>query len=121
MNNKSQKKTSLKPNVDTTKPEKYKSNNEKFSRQVDNMATRKLKAQRHVNKIVWMGFGMMGLIGWSVVVPTILGTVLGIWLDKHYPGEHSRTLMLLVLGLCLGCANAWYWIDKEDKEIHRGD
>ena len=42
---------------------------------------------------------MMGLIGWSVVVPTLLGAALGIWLDKHHPGKHSWTLALLVAGL----------------------
>ena len=48
---------------------------------------------------IWFGLGMMGLIGWSVVVPTLLGAALGIWLDKHYPGTHSWTLALLVVGL----------------------
>jgi predicted F0F1-ATPase subunit len=37
---------------------------------------------------VWFGLGMMGLIGWSVVVPTLLGAALGIWLDAHHPGKH---------------------------------
>ena len=36
---------------------------------------------------VWFGLGMMGLIGWSVVVPTLLGAALGIWLDKRHPGS----------------------------------
>lgn len=122
MNNKPKEKTtSGETNPDIIKPETYVSDNEKFSQQVDDMATRKLKAQRHVNRTVWTGLGMMGLIGWSVVVPTVLGAVLGMWLDKYYPGEHSRTLMLLVAGLCLGCFNAWHWVDKEDKEIHHGD
>jgi ATP synthase protein I len=35
---------------------------------------------------VWFGLGMMGLIGWSVAVPTLLGAALGIWLDNRYPG-----------------------------------
>jgi ATP synthase protein I len=42
-----------------------------------------------------------------VVVPTLLGTALGIWLDNHNPGTHSWTLMLLVIGLVIGCLNAW--------------
>ena len=45
---------------------------------------------------------MMGLIGWSVVVPTLLGAALGIWLDNRHPGTHSWTLMLLVIGLAYG-------------------
>jgi ATP synthase protein I len=90
----------------------------KFSQQVGEMAARKLKAQRHVTKTVWSGLGMMGLVGWSVAAPTLLGAVLGLWLDKHYPSGHSWALMLLAIGLGLGCFNAWRWVVKEDKEIH---
>jgi ATP synthase protein I len=60
---------------------------------------------------------MMGLIGWSVVIPTLLGAGLGIWLDKHHPGEHSWTLALLVAGLAIGCFNAWHWVAKEEQEM----
>ncbi len=66
---------------------------------------------------VWFGLGMMGLIGWSVVVPTLLGAVLGMWLDAQHPGKHPWTLALLMAGLALGCLNAWYWVTKEDKAM----
>jgi ATP synthase protein I len=88
-----------------------------FSQEVGGKAARKLKARRNVTKGVWFGLGMMGLIGWSVVVPTLLGAALGIWIDKHYPGSHSWTLMLLIIGLVIGCLNAWHWVAKEDKEM----
>jgi len=88
-----------------------------LGREVGAKAARKLRAQRHVTRGVWFGLGMMGLIGWSVVVPTLLGAALGIWLDRHYPGSHSWTLMLLVTGLGVGCLNAWNWVTKEDTEI----
>ncbi|MCJ7838439.1 MAG: AtpZ/AtpI family protein [Burkholderiales bacterium] len=87
-----------------------------FSQEVGEKAARKLKA-RNSTQGVWFGLGMMGLVGWSVVVPTLLGAALGIWLDKHHPGTHSWTLMLLVIGLGLGCFNAWHWVAKEDKEM----
>jgi ATP synthase protein I len=89
-----------------------------LSREVGAKAARKLKARRNANPGVWFGLGMMGLIGWSVVVPTLLGTALGMWLDKQHPGSHSWTLALLVVGLTLGCVNAWHWVDKEDRKIH---
>ena len=88
-----------------------------FSREVGAKAARKLKARRNSKQGVWFGLGMMGLIGWSVVVPTLLGAALGIWLDQHYPGAHPWTLALLVAGLAIGCLNAWHWVAKEDKEI----
>ena len=68
-----------------------------FSREVGAKAARKLRAQRHVTQGVWFGLGMMGLIGWSVAIPTLLGAALGIWLDKRHPGTHSWTLALLVV------------------------
>jgi ATP synthase protein I len=88
-----------------------------FMRQVGAKETRKLRAQRKAVQTVWLGFGMMGLVGWSVAIPTLLGTALGIWLDKRYPGIHSWTLSLLIIGLFLGCLNAWYWVAKEGTEI----
>ena len=87
-----------------------------FAGQVGAKAARKLKARKS-SQGVWFGLGMMGLIGWSVVVPTLLGASLGRWLDKHHPGPHPWTLALLVAGLMIGCLNAWYWIAKEDKAM----
>jgi ATP synthase protein I len=87
-----------------------------FSREVGAKAARKLRA-RNSTRGVWFGLGMMGLIGWSVVVPTLLGAASGIWLDNRHPGSHSWTLTLLIIGLVIGCLNAWHWVDKEDKEM----
>ena len=84
-----------------------------FSRQVGVQAARKLKAQRSATKGVWFGLGMSGLIGWSITVPTVLGAALGLWVDKHYPSRFSWTLMLLLIGLVIGCLNAWHWVASE--------
>jgi len=88
-----------------------------LSQEVGVKAARKLKARRHVTRTVWFGLGMMGLIGWSVAIPTLLGAALGLWLDKRHPGTHSWTLMLLVIGLIIGCVNAWHWVNKEDQAM----
>ena len=85
--------------------------------QVGAKAARKLKARRNATPGVWSGLGMMGLVGWSVAVPTLLGAALGLWLDKHYPGKHAWTLALLVAGLAIGCLNAWHWVAREGEAI----
>jgi ATP synthase protein I len=92
-------------------------NERKLAQKVGSKAQRKLDAQRRGAPGIWLGLGTMGLVGWSVVVPTLLGAALGIWLDAHYPGRHSWTLALLVAGLVLGCLNAWHWIEKEDRAM----
>ena len=88
-----------------------------FGQQVGKKAARKLRAQRHVTRTVWSGLGMMGLVGWSVAMPTLLGAALGVWLDKRHPGSHSWALMMLAIGLGLGCFNAWHWVAMENREI----
>lgn len=85
--------------------------------QVGAKAARKLKARRSGTPGVWFGLGMMGLIGWSVAVPTLLGAALGLWLDQRDPGGRSWTLALLVAGLTLGCLNAWHWVAREDQAM----
>lgn len=89
-----------------------------FTERAVRKAERKLEARRHASHGVWFGLGMMGLVGWSVAVPTLLGAALGLWLDARHPGTHSWTLALLVAGLAIGCANAWHWVAKEDRAMH---
>ena len=90
-----------------------------FNRQLNAKLKRKIKAQGKVNQTIWSGLGMMGLVGWSVAMPTLLGAALGIWIDKHYPSVHSWTLVLLMLGVVLGCVNAWHWVEKEEYAIRK--
>lgn len=89
--------------------------------QIGAKAERKLRARRDGAPGVWFGLGMMGLIGWSVVVPTLLGAALGLWLDSHHPGAHPWSLALLMAGLVLGCLNAWRWVAQQDRAMHATD
>jgi ATP synthase protein I len=98
-------------------PEKAAKNGTGFAGQVGAKAARKLKARRSATPGVWFGMGMMGLIGWSVVVPTLLGAALGLWLDERHPGMHAWTLAMLMAGLTLGCLNAWHWVAKEEQAM----
>jgi ATP synthase protein I len=91
---------------------------EGFSALIGAKEKRKLRARRRFRN-TWFGFSVFGLIGWSVVIPTLVGIGLGIWLDSHYPRGYSWTLMLLVGGLGIGCLNAWHWVSREHEIIRR--
>ena len=75
-----------------------------LAEQIGAKAARKVKARRHPAQ-VWSGLGMMGLIGWSVVVPTLLGAAFafvpfaalalvsrgrGMGGDRHAPARGGR-------------------------------
>ena len=94
---------------------------EQLAKEVGVKAERKLRAQRDGGQGIWFGLGTMGLIGWSVAVPAIIGAGIGLWLDAHYPGGHRWALAMLVGGLVLGCFNAWRWVEKQDLEMRRHD
>lgn len=95
-----------------------KKNVDRFCEQIAEKEKRKIAAQKNKNT-VWSGLGMMGMVGWSVVVPAILGALLGTWLDKKYTQSFSWTLTCIIAGLITGSVIAWYWVDKEDKEMHK--
>ena len=81
--------------------------------EVGGKAARRIKARCTRNRGVWFGLGMFGLVGWTIAIYTILGVLLGRWLDRRWPLGFSWTLSLLLIGLILGVSNAWRWIKKE--------
>lgn len=52
----------------------------------------------------------VGVLGWMIVVPTLLGTFLGRWIDHRLGTGIFWTGLLLLLGLALGCWSAWRWM-----------
>lgn len=84
----------------------------KLKKVIARKEARKLLA-RQQKKSVWFGLGMFGLVGWSVVIPTLLGLAVGIWLDNRGDSDISWTLTFFFTGLILGCFNAWKWVNKE--------
>lgn len=93
----------------------------KFSQLIESKENRKLREKRKSKHGVLYGLGMFGLVGWSVVVPTLAGALLGFWLDKRFHGTQSWTLTFLLIGLIIGCISAWRWVSREHNEIHKDD
>lgn len=86
---------------------------EGLKRELGRKAERKLRARREGDRGIWFGLGTMGMVGWAVMLPTVVGLALGAWLDGRTDDTVSWTLTGLVVGIALGCLNAWYWIRRE--------
>jgi ATP synthase protein I len=50
---------------------------------------------------------MIGVLGWLVVTPTLIGIFIGRWLDRTADSGIFWTVSLLFAGLCIGCWLAW--------------
>ena len=88
---------------------------DRLHQEVARRAARRQRAQREGDRSVWFSLGMMGLVGWSVAIPTLIGIALGWWIDGTWPGRVSWTLTLLFVGVAIGCLNAWYWVRQESE------
>ena len=85
---------------------KLSSGAERMIRQVGAEQDRMLRARRRTNGN-WSGIAILGVIGWSVALPTLAGIAIGLWIDHHWPSRFSWTLMMLIGGLVFGCVSAW--------------
>lgn len=52
----------------------------------------------------------VGVLGWIIVVPTLLGTFLGRWIDHRLGTGIFWTGPLMLGGLALGCWSGWRWM-----------
>ena len=63
------------------------------------------------------GLAFLGALGWNIPIPTILGVMLGRWMDaNHKVASISWTLNFLLLGFVFGAIGAWQWLKREGIE-----
>ncbi|MFA7441020.1 MAG: AtpZ/AtpI family protein [Sphingomonadaceae bacterium] len=88
---------------------------------VGSRESRKVQARKNRDRTLWHGVSAAGVVGWSVAVPTVIGVLLGLWIDRRWTGDFSWTLALLLGGVALGCLNAWYWVSREAGSIREDE
>jgi ATP synthase protein I len=88
-----------------------------FIRELKRIDRRRRTRHEREKKGVWFGLGMIGLVGWSVAVPTIIGAAAGILLDTRTDTSYSWTIMLLFAGVITGSVIAWMWVNREQQKI----
>jgi ATP synthase protein I len=71
---------------------------------------RRERAQREGEPSFGRNLAQVGVLGWTIVVPTLLGVFIGRWLDQHFGTGIFWTGPLLVVGLGIGCWAAWRWM-----------
>ena len=56
--------------------------------------------------------GQIGLLGWIVVSPMLLGLFIGRWLDRTFGTGIFWSAPLLMVGVVFGCWSAWRWMRR---------
>lgn len=93
----------------TQRPDKH----EQLSEAVKTRQERRARWQREGERSIGQNLAMIGALGWTIVLPTLLGIFAGRWLDRTFNMGIFWTLGLLALGLALGCTLAWKRMHSE--------
>ncbi|WP_372057161.1 AtpZ/AtpI family protein [Tistrella mobilis] len=56
--------------------------------------------------------GQIGVLGWMIVTPMLLGLFLGRWLDRLAGTGITFAAALLMAGVALGFWSAWKWMHR---------
>jgi len=88
---------------------------EELTNKISDDVKHRLRSQKEGKEIIF-GMGVIGIVGWSITVPTLLGVALGLYLDKRFQVNFSWTLTLMFAGLIIGCYNAWRWINEKSNK-----
>lgn len=88
-------------------------NHEALERAVRKRQERRELWQREGERSVGQNLAMIGALGWTIVVPTLLGIFAGRWLDRTFQSGIFWTLGLLATGLAAGCTFAWRRMHSE--------
>jgi ATP synthase protein I len=83
-----------------------------LAEQVRRHRERRDRAERDSRRSIGQDLGLIGVIGWTVVIPTLLGAWAGRMLDRRFGSGVFWTLGLLLAGVVLGCALAWQRLNK---------
>jgi ATP synthase protein I len=54
--------------------------------------------------------GQIGVLGWVIVTPTLIGLFIGRWLDHKFGTGIFWSAPLLLLGVVVGFWSAWRWM-----------
>ena len=57
--------------------------------------------------------GQIGVLGWIIVTPILIGLFIGRWLDQKLGTGIFWSAPLLLVGVVIGCWSAWTWMHKQ--------
>lgn len=74
---------------------------------------RRNRWKKEGERSLWQNLSMVGALGWLIVTPTLLGVLIGRWLDNTFETGIFFSGALIFLGIAMGCYLAWQRVNKE--------
>jgi ATP synthase protein I len=78
------------------------------------LAARRAEAARREREPSFAArLGQIGVLGWAIVTPILIGVLLGRWLDRSFATGVFFTAPLIMLGGAAGLWTAWRWMHRQ--------
>lgn len=92
--------------------------NDRIARAARRAVERERNAREEPEPSLGSRLGQIGILGWSIVVPTLLGLAIGHWLDKRFHTGVFFAAPLLMAGAAFGLWSAWKWMHRQTRSQH---
>ncbi|SOE53396.1 F0F1-ATPase subunit, putative [Burkholderia sp. OK233] len=81
-------------------------------------AERDLRGREEPEPSLGSRLGQIGILGWAIVLPTLMGLALGHWLDRTFGTGVFFSAPLLMIGAAVGFWSAWKWMHRQQRNHH---
>ena len=87
--------------------------NDRMIAAVRQQRERQRKWQREGEPSMAQYVGQIGVLGWIIVAPTLIGLFIGRWLDHRLGTGIFWSAPLMGIGVIIGCWSAWKWMHRQ--------
>jgi ATP synthase protein I len=86
---------------------------DRLARAAQKAAEREEEGRADPEPSLGVRLGQIGVLGWTIVVPTLLFLFLGRWLDRIFGTGIFFSAPLLMAGAAIGLWFAWRWMHRQ--------
>ncbi len=95
------------------KPDRPNSNNaDRLLRAARRAVEREERGRETPEPSLGARLGQIGILGWTIVVPTLLCLFIGRWLDRKFMTGVFFSATFLMVGVAIGFWSAWRWMHR---------
>ncbi|GAB5097995.1 AtpZ/AtpI family protein [Caballeronia sp. HLA56] len=88
---------------------------ERMARAARRATEREREAREEPEPSLGARLGQIGILGWTIVMPTLLALLLGRWLDRRFGTGVFFSAPLLMIGAAAGLWFAWKWMHRQTR------